>query len=601
MSKSKKSLPVVTSDNDDSSSDDEYKIIPRDDQERHLKVILRILDKFGFTLNNSALSSGKSYISMAVFKELKLKHIIYVGTLTMIEEIKELFEEFNVPTNHLYTFQGLRTIKNKQPKHGFLTRHDDAKTGDITFKVTSKLRKLIREGVLLIADEIQYVRNDDSLQCIALAEIEKAIIEYKGPSKVMELSGLLGGKGEYYLNMCNRFRIIKNSKLFITHKDTGNTELLGAQELVDFCMNLNPALTKQIIENKPFKGKNVPEVCFDLYTEIVQDHISDSMPPPESSVNIDCKNGYYNLSAKDLEYLDRAIGNFKEASGFDSSTGNINPKNTCWSMVTKSLRHIEISKINIFISNAIKDLKANPNAKVCIGLNYNISVDLISKALSKYGVLVLCGKVQGKKRKTIMKKFNEPNTIYRVLVANIKVVNCGIKLDDRNGNYPRFIYGSSSFFFIECHQFSRRFVRGRESLSNAKLRFVYGQITSLERAILKALASHTEVCIRTSKKQVENGIKFPGEYEDEINYSEEECQSYYDIGKIIKELYKNKGDDEDKNLIMNFSCKKKVLKEKEPFPEIIFSSDDEKEEIIERRPPPSVRRSPTITRRRLLL
>lgn len=600
MSKYKKSQPVVTYDS--SSEDEECKIIPRDDQARHLKVILSILDKFGFALNNSALSSGKSYISMAVFKELKLKHIIYIGTLTMIEEIKELFEEFNVPTNHLYTFQSLRSIKNKQPKHGFLTRYDNPKTGDITFEVTHKLHKLIKEGVLLIADEIQYVRNDDSLQCIALAEIEKAIIEYKGTSKVMELSGLLGGKGEYYLNMCNRFRIIKNSKLSITHRDTGNTELLGAQELVDFCMNLNPILTTQIIDNKPFKGKNVAEVCFDLYTEIVQDHISDSMPPPKSSVNIDCKNGYYNLSSKDLTYLNRAIGNLDKASGFDSNTGNINPKNTCWSMVTKSLRHIEISKINIFISNAIKDLEANRRAKVCIGLNYNISVDLISKALSKYGVLVLCGKVQGKKRKSIMKKFNEPNTLYRVLVANIKVVNCGIKLDDRNGNYPRFVYGSSSFFFIECHQFSRRFVRGRESLSNAKLRFVYGQITSLERSILKALASHTEVCIRTSKKQVENGVKFPGEYEDEINYSEEECESYYDIGEIIKELYKNKGDnEEDSNLIADFTCKKKIAKKKEPPPEIIFSSEDEAEEVVDKRPPPSVRRSPTLTRRRLLL
>jgi hypothetical protein len=361
MSKSNKSHSYKHKNySSDSSDDDEdYKIIPRDDQPRHLSVILSILDKFGFVLNNSALSSGKSYISMAVFKELKaktkIKHIIYIGTLTMIEEIKELFEEFNVPTDYLYTFQSLRSIKNKQPKHGFLTRHgDDDKNGDIYFKVTDKLRKIIKEGVLLIVDEIQYVRNDDSLQCIALAEIEKAIIENKGRSKVMELSGLLGGKGEYYLNMLNRFRIIKNSKLSITYKETGVTQLLGAQELVDFCIQLDPILTENMLKEKPFKAKNVPEVCFDLYTEIVQNYISDSMPPPKSSVNIDCKNGYYNLSDKDLAYLNKAIGNLDKASGYNSNTGDINPKNTCWSMVTKSLRHIEISKINIFISNAIK-------------------------------------------------------------------------------------------------------------------------------------------------------------------------------------------------------------------------------------------------------
>lgn len=571
-----------------SDDEEEKKVVSRDDQNRHIEVMLNILKKFNFVLDSSALSSGKTYTAMSIYQKLNLKNIIYIGALSMIEKIREVFKRYNIPTEHLYTFQGLRSTKGKQPKHKLLTRTDD-EDGNVIFKPTKKLKKIVEEGVLLVADEIQYVRNDDSLQCSALTEIERIIIKSNNGSGVMELSGLPGGREKYYMNMLRRFRIIKNDKLYSRSKETGGIELLGAKELQDFCMKHNPEKTKKVIDSKPFREKNVLEVCFDLYTEIVQDLITDSMPPPDTDAKIDCKNGYYNLSREDSCHLVKSITNLDRASGYNSNTGIINnSKNICWSMVTKSLRHIEISKINLFIANAKRDLEANPNAKVCIGLNYSITIELIAEALKEYGSLILRGNVPGNKRKPIMDKFNEPNNKYRVLVGNIKIINCGVEFDDRDGNYPRYVYGSASYFFIECHQFPGRFVRGKETKSNVKFRFVFGLISKLEKSILKALASHTDVCLRTLKKQVEKGVVFPGEYEDDI-FNNEECEMYYDVGEILKSLNDNKDKLEMAELPANFLAKKRKEKRNIIRVEEFISDNDEDEEVTRpKRPPPTI-------------
>ncbi|HOY91252.1 MAG TPA: hypothetical protein PK891_06005, partial [Bacteroidales bacterium] len=94
------------------SSDDEEdkKVISRDDQERHINTMIEILRKFNFVLDSSALSSGKTYTAMAVYQRLNLKHIIYIGTVSMIDKIKEEFSRYNIPTKHLYSFQKLRSI-----------------------------------------------------------------------------------------------------------------------------------------------------------------------------------------------------------------------------------------------------------------------------------------------------------------------------------------------------------------------------------------------------------------------------------------------------------------------------------------------------------
>lgn len=616
MSKSSQKTSTNIHHKAESSSEDEEilseseEIIPREDQSRHISALLVILKRFRFALDNSFMGSGKTYTTIDIFKKLGIKRVIYVGVLTVLGEIRPTFEKFGVPTDNFITFQSLRSMKNKQPKHKLLTRHgDDTNEGEVYFRITPKMETYIREGVLLIADETQHVRNDYSFQCKALAELERGIIESNSNSMVLELTGLIGGKIENYINLMHRFRIIKNEQLAVFHKNNNRLELLGAQELVDFCLSIDPNQTQKTLEAHPFKKKTIINTCFQLYEDVVQNFITDSMPPAPSNASIDCKNGYYNISQADACHLNRAISNLERGSGYNSVTEDVNPKNKRWSLVTTSLRHIEISKINIFIAAAIRDLETHPTCKVCICLNYSDPVELVAAALTKYGALILWGKVDGNKRKPIMDKFNEANLDCRVLVANLKVINCGIRLDDRNGNFPRFVYGSSSFSFNEWHQFTRRFLRGRETQSNVRFRFIYGLISSLERPILRALSRHTEVCIKASKKQVKHGIKFPGEYEDEYDESLN-CESYYDIGDVLRRLDKNrkkKYDESDSNTVAEsprirvnvIARKPPVLKAEQE--ESSSSEEETEEKEVERppRPPPIIQASPTPSRRRV--
>src|SRR5579872_596969 len=87
------------------------KIILEHSQPEHVESMINHLNMYGFALDRSIMGSGKTYCFMEIFLRLKFKHIIYVGTLTMIEDVKPLFREYGIPTTHLITFQKLRSMK----------------------------------------------------------------------------------------------------------------------------------------------------------------------------------------------------------------------------------------------------------------------------------------------------------------------------------------------------------------------------------------------------------------------------------------------------------------------------------------------------------
>lgn len=510
---------------------EELPIVLRDEQLSHFQENLKIMEKFKFVVNNSPLGSGKTYIAMAIYKKLNFKHLIYISTGTILEKVREILTRHNIPTNNLISYESFRSKINCQPKHGYLSRSDDSKgRKTITnFTVTEKFIQLAREGVLIVSDEIQNVKNK-SVQYDALCAVSKYIIDNDTCSRIVELSGLHAHKAEHFVLLLKRYRIITADKLVDNRYN--EQKYLGLQELINFCKNKDPILTQEILDINSTNmrdSKKVNNLCFILYNKIVQPLITCSMGSTVSSDNVtlDIKNGYYQLNDEDNKFFQSSIRNLN--SIFNVKEGFTLHK------YTQSLREIEISKINLMIRIATSLLDSNPNIKVVFGLNYLKTIGLLSSSLQKYGCITLTGSVKVNVRAELITSFNEPNANFRVLIGNMRIINSGIDLDDRSGNFHRYAFGSPSYFFIESHQFAHRFLRGIDTKSSTKVRFIYGN-SKLETSILNKLAESSYICKLTLKSQVDAGVKFPGSYEEEIEEKTEIPEGPYNIGEILTTL-----------------------------------------------------------------
>lgn len=535
-----------------SSSEEEIKSFTLEgDQPRHLKAILDILGQFKFCLDTSPLGSGKTFTAMGVARDLKLPHIIYITNASLLPKPQRIFKEHGFNTDLFITFETLRSSitktsvlgKFRKLNHNLLKRQDtshDEKKNITTYEVTKKFKEYVQEGCLLILDEVQALKNV-SKQLLACIELEKYIIESDSKSVVLELSGSPGSKEPHFFNMLRRFQIIKETLLYENKR--GIFTPLGAEELRRFCLKLDKETTNNIM-GEGFNVANVESKCFKLYIDIIQFYISDSMPqpPPKPGVELIIKNGFYQMHRKEIPLIEAEIKKFAKVLGFNHKTQRIDRpiRNIFSGEITTCLVRIEICKTNLFIRLAKQVLDSNPNAKVCLALNYKETMKRVRDSLKDYGVVTVWGgdpdtkkSVDVETRQKYIDRFNEPNNKIRVLIGTLSIISQGIDLDDKNGNYPRTAFESSSFLFMHCHQFTRRFLRGSYTKSSSNVRFVYANCAEKEESILNALYKQGNVCKLTLAKQVEGGVKFPGEYENEEEEKFHVNRGEYNIAGLL--------------------------------------------------------------------
>ena len=538
----------------DESSEEEIKTFTlSDDQPRHLKAMLQILARFKFCLDTSPLGSGKTFTAMGVARDLQLPHIIYITNASLLLKPARIFKQYGFNNDLFLTFETLRSNINKTSvlgkfrklNHDLLKRQDtshDEKKNITSYEVTKKFKQYVEEGCLLILDEVQALKNV-SKQLLACIELEKYIIESNSKSVVLELSGSPGSKEPHFFNMLRRFQIIKETLLYQNKR--GIFTPLGAEELRRFCLKLEPETTHRIVDDG-FTPMNIESRCFKLYTDVIQFYISDSMPqpPPKPGVELVIKNGFYQMYRKEIPLIEREIKKFAKVLGFNHKTQRIDKpiRNIFSGEITTCLVRIEICKTNLFIRLAKQVLDSNPKAKVCLALNYKQTMKRVSKSLEDYGVVIVWGgdpdtkkAVNVETRQKYIDQFNKPNTKVRVLIGTLSIISQGIDLDDRDGAYPRTAFESSSFLFMHCHQFTRRFLRGSYTESSSDVRFVYANCAEKEESILNALYRQGNICKLTLTKQVEGGVKFPGEYGNEEEEKFDVSKGKYNIEELLSE------------------------------------------------------------------
>jgi hypothetical protein len=469
-------------------------------------------DTVAFDMSNMGL--GKTFTSTECVVRLGIPNLFVICPVSMESKWKDIAKQHRIPHVIITSFSSLRSVSGCQPKHGLLKRisitsPDSPDKKVEIFEPTDKFTKMVEgEGIVIVVDEVHNLKNSSEQYraCKTLTDvINKSQL---GKSRCIFLSGTPIDKEEQVM------KILRLMGLYTSEHTTS----IGLTSFVQKMYKRDAQTVAKIVSNTP--ANTAPEMvhlCHLLFKDVVCKHWVSSMP--NVSETIDAKNGYYKMGERELRFLEYYIDTLHNNTKFMTLTadpdgeGSINIESGKLGSIVKSLEGIEQSKMPLFERLVRETLLKFPNCKVCVGLNYvqRTLYNLVEK-LKDLNPAFITGETPKAQRDTFIKRFQEPNLNSRLIITNIRCLSTGVDMDDKHGDFPRFIFASPNYNIVELHQFSRRFARV-DTKSAPIFRFVYGSTDKKENSILNALARKTNVMQEILREQSAVNIKFPGEYE----------------------------------------------------------------------------------------
>ena len=532
-------------------------------QTDHFARLNRILDGAPFALDLSMLGAGKTYVSAKVALDRGFKHVLVICPVSVIPKWKFVRETHGIPMREIMGFQRLRSTKFHQPSHGLLSRRDykqqmqvphawmrghfqTMEVAKVEFSAADKLKEWVKEGLLLIIDEVQNIKNISSQfhaaeaiikeivgdfcekvsanqsSILSLFGVKKAEAPELGTSRLLLLSGSPIDKQEHATHIFRALSVMREDRIAQHNIQTREMDWRGMQEIADFCKATNPEAFRQNgtkLGYETFEGYS-----YRLFQRVFKPQFASSCPVPKTTTVLYKFNAFYELDADGAEIVRRGLGTLRTAARFDGATVNFQGGGGAAAMagVTRALQIIETGKIKMITRIAKQKLDENKVLKVVIAVNFSDTVADLKAALSEYEPLLLTGSCSEVQRGKTMERFQQANDSHRLLIANQSVISTGVDLDDKHGGFPRLALVSPNYSTITSYQLGHRFQRA-DTRSDAHVHFVYGKLPgrrkdmsteTLELKVLHALSRKSAVMKETTADQAREGVVFPGDHPD---------------------------------------------------------------------------------------
>ena len=464
-------------------------------------------------IDTSRMRSGKTYVTLWLAKQFGFRLLI-VCPVIAIDVWRRTAAEYGVEVIDIISYQSLRSQKGHQPKHGYLDRHDNTTEGgvhQVHFSPTRAYNTLIEQGIMVVCDEIQNIKNNSD-QYKACSALIRPIISGGGRSRFGLLSGTPFDKEEHAVNLLKLIGYIRAHRLYNYVRQTRELVLEGIQELIDACRFINAQETDRVLAEIPLVKGKMNTLCYTLYTRVVKANISGAMAAPtDIRGTFNVGNGFYNMTNDRAEQLRVAIDELANAVRFNERTGTAEIRADNIGAVTTALVHVENAKVEDFARVATQALMADLHLKVIISVNYTSTINDINNLMLFFRPLVLNGAVPAKKRGDIVRLFNDDPT-RRLLIMNTSVGGVGISLYSQHGHSPRLMLMSPSYKLLEATQAAAR-IYGPGMNSDATVSMFYGRgVAARETGILTALARKTQVLKGTLEDVVTRDLVLPGDY-----------------------------------------------------------------------------------------
>lgn len=502
-----------------------------ENQREHFIRIVNIIEHNGMAFDTSILGAGKTIFGILLSIVFN-KQLFVITPNTVIASWHENAQKLNIDITNII---GYDSTRRQNKNNEYLQRADVMSTLGkpvITFVPTEKLKKIVNDGCILILDEIQNVRNADTLRTAAVKAIGNLF--KKSPNCGIYIpSGLPAWLDEHAETVLRVIGIIKEPYLCVDNAAAGTSRLLGIDEFIKFCETIDYDETRNIRCSFPIINSNTSKsLIMQLFARVILKKMNSCIPTLDIDAKIDLKNGFYDIHEQYQHIMMGGINDLKNATSFDSKvneTGHI-----IASSLLSALVKIECAKIAtvITIARRVLDQKTDTlNPKVIICLNYNTCgkcetcvghgptnekshLKFIAQELNDAEPVILSGQCRGVgERERIINTFQNDDNC-RVLISNIAISGTGLNLHDTDGNSPRVTIIMPSHKIDSMHQAGRRGFR-TTSKSNSFVRIVYGNGDyNVERSILKSLWKKSNNMKLILNEQAKHGTIFPSDYAD---------------------------------------------------------------------------------------
>jgi len=474
------------------------------------------------------MGTGKTFVTSKVGETRGLALAI-VCPVSAMDAWKNM-EQYGIRIVFIISYQSLRGTDKYPPRHGYLTRETEIKIDKrgherkkTVFTPTDEFMELVAQGILLVFDEGQSIKNTSD-QGKAARTLSSAITY---PSKCAFISGSPYDKEEHSENILRFLNILKQKRLVWSSPITGERIPKGILDVIMYCKALDNSQTMAVIEEYigndnmlSLSASKARSLCHKLFTDIIKNHLYSEMMPEVCDYPIHMEESYLLLDEDGVSSLSDAIQDLAQATRFNGK--DVDTEKIEWGAVTlamKSVEYIMLEPITKFSLNILNEKRTDKKMnKVIIAVTYLDSVKKLMQSLSEFNPLFIDGSVKADDRTKRVSLFNT-NPQHRVLISTIKTGGISISLHDTVGNSPRHMLLVPTYSLIDIYQASGRIHR-TGLMSDAYFYMIYGTNPKTPHRnegeikvtpILNALSRKKDVLKGLITKQ-SSVYKLPGEF-----------------------------------------------------------------------------------------
>lgn len=390
-----------------------------------------------------------------------------------------------------------------------------------TFYASDEFKKVVQMRTLLIFDECQAAKKTTAVCSKACYALSRAVRNMNCGSRIMLASGTPFDKEEFAESTFKLMAIIQQDLLFEWRVADREFVLegFGFEEAIAYCNKINPELTRRLYPEN-LNAKAIRKSLYDMFIHIIKTRAVFTMPRPIITAKFIPESHYYRLEDFERDSVLKAIKSLGSAVRPNGEAGAIQITGGNMGRITTALVALERAKIHIFERIIRKILTTTVNDKVIVYLWYDEGVEYLMNVFKQYNPLRCDGKVVPKKRAAHVKLFQQPNNMYRLIIAKPTAFSVGINLDDRDGHFPRHTFINPSYHFDKIHQAAGRTYRATTK-SDARCTLCYVKDTE-EGSIIEALRKKSDVVLdivsfndeteNDDEMEEENATIFPADY-----------------------------------------------------------------------------------------
>lgn len=505
---------------------------------------LRIRKKFirhTRVFDTSNTGKGKSIIASWILLDMEIENAIMVCPNSMVPVWNKYKDKYGLPFKMILTYETLRGTKTDRSevvlKHNLLIRRSD-----VSFEVTDYFRELVENGLVLVFDEFQKVKN--------VCDQQRAVTTLTGymefrrqlPDTPLTFSGSYFisttpfDKPEHCVNFCYTTSIITHPQLVC--RDTGKP--LGILELYNYCLTINPEKTNLIWGTSDLKSKNAVNVAYHMCVEVLFPEISSFIQEPLEAIKKNSRQTIYNVFC---DIPEEGMELLRAANSMIHATTALTPITDCMNTLYSNIINKEFDlrcrsgithgQITDHVTKtfyavvllAMQALEQVPNCKVVIFSDYKEAIHVANMILGSYDPIVITGSNSPDSRDILRAKFQEPNLNYRVCITMNQISAIGVEYDDKDGRFPRFGISIPGHVISNLVQSPGRLDRNLTMSNNIFLFVKVDTEENIDESVNRSIDGKSKVFRETLKN---NGIIPPNSFQTLYNYQD------YNFGELLE-------------------------------------------------------------------